>query len=57
MPAARQREPQGRTLAPPAKIDGYDGQALCAAKVIALPDVRRRVGQDDAWVALSVEGL
>ena len=33
-----------------------DSQALRAAKVIALPDIRCRVGQDDARVALTVDG-
>ena len=51
------REPHGRALAPPAKVDCHDSQALRAAEVVAHPDVRCRVGQDDARVGqLSVDG-
>ena len=37
MPAARRREPNGRTLAPPAKVDCHDSQALRASEIVAHP--------------------
>ena len=37
-------------------IGRHDSQALRAAEVVALPDVRCRVGQDDARVVLTVDG-
>ena len=49
IPAARRRDPLGRTLAAPAKVGCHDSRALHTAEVtvVAFPKVCCRVCQDD----------